>query len=233
MSILCKCLIFQLDALKLSSAIRTKIRTVCTARVLRLAICEVGRLSFCTKRGSCRYTRQLISCYSELIKGNVPTFLTRRETQQMGYEIYAKEFPTKSTSPTLTISKLGRCGLNRAAAMQFDKEAVENVLLLWDRDALKFAIRPITKKDSRSFNVRYMRKGKGDKEKIVTGAALSAVMFLKHIGYDLSSSQTYPIHWNADEAIFEIQLSKERFGVKESTVIPMEGGKKHGRAANG
>lgn len=142
----------------------------------------------------------------------------------MGYEIYEKEFPTKSTSPTMTISPLGRCALNRAAAAMFHKEAVENVLLLWDKDAHKFAVRPITKKDSRSFAIRYSQK-----DKAVTGAAFSGVMFLRHIGYDFSTTKTYPVKWSANESIFEIELPKERFGGQP--LVAVEGGKKHGKLA--
>jgi len=143
----------------------------------------------------------------------------------MGYVIYEKEFPTKSTSPTMTISPLGRCALNRAAAAMFHKEAVENVLLLWDKDALKFAVRPITKKDTRSFAIRYSQK-----DKTITGAAFSGVMFLRHIGYDFSTTKTYPIKWSANESIFEIELPKERFGGQQP-LVAVEGGKKHGKLA--
>jgi hypothetical protein len=142
----------------------------------------------------------------------------------MGYEIYVREFGTKSSTPKLTISqKLGRCSLNRAAAALFDKEAVENVLLLYDKDAFKFAVRPIVKKDPRSFAIRYSRK-----EKVITGAAFSGVMFLRHIGYDFSTTSTYPIKWNAEESIFEVELAKERlFG---QPLLAVEGGKRHGKA---
>ena len=144
----------------------------------------------------------------------------------MAYEIYEREYPSKSTNPKITISPLGRCTLNRAAASMFHKEAVENALLWWDEDERKFAIRPITKKDGRSFNIRYSMK-----EKAVTGAAFSGVMFLKHIGYDFSSTQTYPVKWSANDSIFEIELPEERFQGFQSPLVAMEGGKKHAKTA--
>jgi len=145
----------------------------------------------------------------------------------MGYEIYEKEFPSKSTSPTITISPLGRCALNRAAAALFHKEAVENVLLLWDKDALKFAVRPITKKDNRSFAIRY-----SEKDKTVTGAAFSGVMFLRHIGYDFTTTQTYPIKWSANESLFEVELPQERFQ-SGPQLTATQGGKKNAKTATG
>jgi hypothetical protein len=145
----------------------------------------------------------------------------------MGYEIYVREFASKSTVPTITISPLGRCSLNRSAAALFDKEAVENVLLLWDKEGLKFAIRPITKKDARSFNIRYSKK-----EKAVVGAQFSGVMFLRYIGYDFSKSATYTVKWNSDESIFEVELPREKFQGQQ-TLTAVEGGKKHAKALAG
>lgn len=148
----------------------------------------------------------------------------------MGYEIYVKEFGNRSTAPTMTVSqKLGRCTLNRSAALLFDKDAVENILLLWDNDAKKMAIRPISKKDARAFSLRYAR----NKEKAVIGAAFSGVMFLRHIGFDFSTTGTFPIKWSADQAMFEVELPKERFHNSQQPLQAVEGGRKHGKAIAG
>jgi hypothetical protein len=153
--------------------------------------------------------------------------VTKEENQPMGYEIYEKEFPSKSTSPTITISPLGRCSLNRAAAAMFHKEAVENVLLLWDKDSHKFAVRPITKKDARSFNIRYSMK-----EKMVVGAGFSGVLFLRHIGYNFTTTSTYPIKWDANQSLFEVELPKERLTGAPS-LVAVEGGKRNAKVAAG
>lgn len=143
----------------------------------------------------------------------------------MGYTIFEKEYPSKSTAPTLTISPLGRCTLNRAAAEMLSKDAVENILLLWDAESKKFAIRPVVKKDPRSFTLRYSRKD----EKTVVGAAFSGVMFLKHIGYDYSTTGTYSIERNAEGSLYETQLPPEKFGEQQQPLVAVDGGKKHGR----
>ena len=148
----------------------------------------------------------------------------------MGYTIFEKEYPSKSTSPTITISPLGRCALNRAAADMFYKDAIENILLLWDADEKKFALRPIGKKDARSFAVRYSKKD-GD-DKIIVGAAFSGVMFLKHIGYDYATTGIYPITRNT-EGMYEVALPQERFGVAQQQLTAVEGGKKHGKTMAG
>lgn len=146
----------------------------------------------------------------------------------MPWEIISKEYQSKSTNPLLTISPLGRCTLNRAAAAMFEREAVEQVLIMWDRETLKIGIRPITKKDPRSFSVRYARK-----DKVVIGGAFSGVLFLKQIGYDYSTTKIYPITWNADESIFVVELPQERFTPAQQPLIAVEGGKRHGKAATG
>lgn len=148
----------------------------------------------------------------------------------MAYEIYVREFATRSsTTPKINISNLGRCTLNRAAAELFHKEAVEQILLLWDAQSRKFAMRPITKKDARSFGLRYSV----NKQKVIQSAAFGGVMFFRHIGYDFSSGDTYPVTWNANESIFEVELPEEKFQGSQQPLIAVEGGKRHAKAVAG
>jgi hypothetical protein len=151
----------------------------------------------------------------------------------MAWEIFTKEIRQKSTAPMLTIGqKLGRVTLNRSAALLFDKEGpIEAVLLMWDKDRRMVGIRPINKKDPRSFGVRYTRSK--DKDKSITGAAFAAVGFLKHIGYDFSTTKAYPVKRSEDESMFEIEIPSDRFTGAQQPLIAVEGGRKHGKAANG
>lgn len=147
----------------------------------------------------------------------------------MGFLIYAKEVRTKSTNPMLTIGKkLGRCTLNRAAAAQLERDGVDYVLLLWDKDNRRFGIRPSNKKDPRAFAVR--NSYRKDKDKSITGAAFSGVTFLRWIGYDLSTTRSYPIKWNPDDSVFEVELPEDRFHGQQS-LIAVEGGKKQEKHA--
>jgi hypothetical protein len=151
----------------------------------------------------------------------------------LAYTIFEKQRPSKSTSPTVTISPLGRCALNRAAAEMLSKDAVENVLLLWDQDNFKFAIKPVGKKDHRSFPIRFTLK---DDEKTVIGGAFSGIMFLNFIKYDRSKTGTYPIVRGTDGGMYEVQLPEERFrghSEHQQPLVAVEGGKKHGKTAVG
>jgi hypothetical protein len=148
----------------------------------------------------------------------------------MAWDIFVKESRTRTTSPMLTIGKkLGRCSLNRAAAAMFEREAVEFVLLMFDKSARKMGLRPVSKKDPRAFAVRYIRSK--DKDKAVVGAAFSGITFLQHHGYDLSETKGYPIQWDTEDSIFDVQLPEEKFNVQQKPLGAVEGGRKHGRSA--
>ncbi len=118
----------------------------------------------------------------------------------MAYEIFTRKKVTQS-SPTLSLSKLGRIGLNQGATRIFKDKAVEFVLILWDEDNHKMALRPITKKDPRAYSVSYAKKG--------NFSGFSSKTFLEHIGYDSSETHSFPAKWNENEDVLEIDISKE------------------------
>jgi hypothetical protein len=118
----------------------------------------------------------------------------------MSYEIFEK-IVRRDTEPRLTISTLGRFQFNSSASRILDKHPVETVLLLWDKDMRKIAVKSITKKDDRAYRVRYAKKGKG--------AGFAAKTFLIWIGYDYSETKRYPCTWNEAESMFEVLLPIE------------------------
>lgn len=118
----------------------------------------------------------------------------------MGFVIIGRE-RGYSASPQARFSKYGRISFNKAAASILEKEAVENVLLLWDEGTRRVGIRRIAKKDSRAFHVGY------DKNKY--GAAIQAKVFFDAVGFNRSESKTCLAEWDADEGMFVIQLPPE------------------------
>src|SRR4051812_28365656 len=76
------------------------------------------------------------------------------------YEVFSRKISRVGT-PMLTITKLGRIALNKTATARFERDAVEFVILLWDKESRRIAIRPITKKDARAYRVSYGQKGNG------------------------------------------------------------------------
>jgi hypothetical protein len=122
----------------------------------------------------------------------------------MAYEVYEKVVK-RTTSPTVSISKLGRISFNAASTETLRKNAIEYVLLLWDKDTRKIAVKSTSKKDARSYVLRFTQKNR------MSGFA--AKTFLNHIEYDFTVSHQYPCTWNDHEDMMEIQLPAERFGV--------------------
>lgn len=135
----------------------------------------------------------------------------------MAYEIFTRKV-RKLGTPAVTITKLGRMAFNKAATVPFEKQAVENVLLLWDAEKRQVAVRPITKKDARSYKLSYGAKG--------NGAGFSAKTFLDYIGFDYSESRSVLIEWNDHESMFEGKIPEDYFTQKKPQVTPLEVGKK-------
>ena len=136
----------------------------------------------------------------------------------MPYEIFTRKV-RKLGTPAVTVTKLGRMALNKAATAPFEKSAVENILLMWDGERKQFAIRPITKKDTRSYKLSYGARG--------NGAGFSAVTFFDYIGLDYSESRTMAAEWNEQEGMFEVKVPDEYFVQKRQQVMPLDVGKKH------
>jgi hypothetical protein len=140
------------------------------------------------------------------------------EVKYMPFEVFSRKV-RRMASPQVTLTTLGRIALNKSATATLEKHAVENVILLWDAETKRFAIRPIAKKDSRAYRVSYGKKG--------NGAGFSAVTFLDYIGYNYKNeSRSFPADWNDQEGAFLICLNDEVLGQKFLPLTAVEGGKK-------
>jgi hypothetical protein len=140
----------------------------------------------------------------------------------MAFEIFSRKV-RRQASPQITLNTLGRIAFNKGATAILEKQAVENVLLLWDADSKRFAVRAISKKDPRAYRLGYGKKG--------NGAGFSAVTFLDYIGYDYKKeSRSFPAEWNADENMFLVGLSEEVLGQEQLALMAVDGGKKLAKA---
>jgi hypothetical protein len=120
---------------------------------------------------------------------------------QLPYEIFEKK-AIRVGSPAVTFSSKDRMAMNTFAAKIFHKSAVEYVLLLWDREHRKVAIKPLSKKDPRAYRLTYGLKA--------NGASFSARSFMNHIGWDSKEKFTAPAVWNEDQSILEFELPAEK-----------------------
>jgi hypothetical protein len=107
--------------------------------------------------------------------------------------------PLKQKPPTIAIGPPGRLSLSVAAVDWLTRDYFyEYVLLFWDGDLKRMAIRPTKKKDPRAFRITYFKSGRN--------AAIAAKNFCELIGYDYSRNRSYIATWNEAEPGFEIDL---------------------------
>jgi precorrin-6B methylase 1 len=134
----------------------------------------------------------------------------------MAYEIFSRKFK-RIGSPQLSLMRTGRIAFNKAATAMLTEQAVENVLLLWDKPGNKIAIRPITKKDPRAYKVHISKRD--------NGAGFSAVTFMEHIGFDYEKgTKSFPMTWNAEQGIFEVSMAEEDTAQKQP-LLAISGGR--------
>lgn len=132
----------------------------------------------------------------------------------MSFEIFSRKV-IRTGTPSVTATKLGRMALNKSATMFFEKNAVEFVLLLWDMELRRIAVRPISKRDPRAYRLSYGKKG--------NGAGFSAKTFFDFIGLDYSESRSMSATWNMEQEMLEMDVPTEHLaGKTQQNLIGVE-----------
>ena len=126
----------------------------------------------------------------------------------MPYEIFTRK-RVQSGTPAISFGPAGRVGLNQPATQILQGNAVEFVLLLWDKDSRRVAIRPITKRDKRAYKLSYTK----------SSSQFSGKSFLEYINYDFSVTRSFPAEWNEEEEVFEIEIPSEHFKTKKQRQV--------------
>jgi hypothetical protein len=123
----------------------------------------------------------------------------------MAWEIFNRKV-TRVSTPAISVSAEGRVNLNKGVTKRLKDNAVEHVLLLWDKDNYRIGLRPITKRDSRAFRVLY-----GQRE---NSASMFAKAFFDHIQYDRSERRQLHAEWLEDDGMFSITVPRD--AIKDS-----------------
>jgi len=139
----------------------------------------------------------------------------------MSYEIFTRK-TRKMSGPSVTLNVYGRMQFNKAATLRLEKDAVENVLLLWDKDSRKVALRVITKKDPRAYRIAY---GKNS-----NGAGFSTKTFFDHIRLNYSESRSLPVEFGEGDVLLEFQIPEDAFLTPGQPVL-VRGGRKEVKTA--
>ena len=113
----------------------------------------------------------------------------------------------------LSFTKLGQITLNTLSAQALQKAAIEYVLLMWDTEERKFALKSTSnKKDPRAYRLHYHDAG--------NGAGFSAKTFLDYIGIDYSQRRAMPVEINPNhEMVIEVKIPDEYFKRKTQPKI--------------
>jgi hypothetical protein len=130
----------------------------------------------------------------------------------MAYKVFDKRF-VRDLPPAVTITAAGRLGLNADLTRMFKKNAVESVLLLFDPEKRKIAIQPAASKDKRSYRLAYAPD--------LSQASMSAMRFLKTIGWDGKAHIRIPVTWDERNSLLEFTMPK--WGGKRE-IVPLSGG---------
>lgn len=128
------------------------------------------------------------------------------------YEVFSRKAPRMGT-PMLSFSKQGQIVFNTLAAQQLKKAGVDSLLLMWDTEDRKIALKSTSnKKDARAYQIRYYEAG--------NGGGFSAKTFLDYIGIDYSRRRGVDVEINPNhEMVIEVKIPDEYFKRKSQPRI--------------
>jgi hypothetical protein len=121
----------------------------------------------------------------------------------MAWETYTRQI-IRTGEPAITLGKMGRIGMNMVATNILENAKATHVVLMWDKEALKCALRIGTSKEAGAYKLTYNDKG--------NGAGFSAVTFLNYIHYDWTETRSFNAEWSDDEQMFVFSIPAEHFG---------------------
>lgn len=118
----------------------------------------------------------------------------------MAYEVF-KRTTARVDKPTVAIAPDGRMAVNAAAVRILSAASVKHVLLLWDQEGHRLAIKATQKSDKDAYALS-----------IAPGTysgGIRAQAFLSHIGWNARRRETLPATWNETEKMLEVELPVE------------------------
>jgi hypothetical protein len=125
----------------------------------------------------------------------------------MPYETF-KRTTQRTQVQTLSIETTGRIALSAAATRIAVGHGIDTVLVLWDKERSRLALKATTKTDKNGYKIT-PSSGK---------ASLSATTFLRHIGWSAQQRENLEASWNEKEKMFEAVLPAQYLGAQEGSV---------------
>ena len=123
----------------------------------------------------------------------------------MPFELFERK-RTHGGPPAVSISKMGLFVINASAIEKYFQKR-KYAAIYWDKEAGKVGIKPLVKKEEKSYNMHYSPKG--------NVGSMSATAFLKYVGYDLQETKSFPAAWNEKEGLLEFTIFDKASGPKK------------------
>ena len=118
----------------------------------------------------------------------------------MGYEVFERT-SIRASAPKLSIVPGGRIAINAAAVRILVKAGVGFVVLLWDKDTRRVALKSTSKGNKNAFAISITPDQHS--------GSLRAKSFLAHIGWNAPHRQMLDAYWNEKEKMFEMTMPQE------------------------
>lgn len=113
----------------------------------------------------------------------------------MAYEPFQRT-GVRVESAVLSIAPDGRIVLNAAATRSLARAGVRHVVILWDKDTRRMALKATTKVDKNGFAVSPAGHS----------GSLRAKSFLMHVGWTAMQRAALPAIWNESQKMLEVEL---------------------------
>ena len=121
----------------------------------------------------------------------------------MAWEVFTKKV-IRTGDPVVTLGKMGRIAFNMHATGIFQANQVAYVLLLWDKDTHKSAVKSANSKDAGAYTLTFNEK--------YNGSGFSAVTFLNYIRYDWTETRAFNAEWDEKTQMLIFEIPEEHLG---------------------
>lgn len=114
----------------------------------------------------------------------------------MGYVLFTRK-RAHGGPPAVTVTKNGIFVINGSAVEKYISTN-RYLHVYWDKDSGKVGLKPLPKKADKAYHINLSPRG--------NVGSVSALSFLKFIGYESKETTSFPATWNAEEGLLEFTI---------------------------
>lgn len=129
--------------------------------------------------------------------GSYIGYIDHKRFAQVAYELFER-VAVRVDEPTLSVAPGGRIAFNAAACRILLDAKIKTVVILWDKDTNRIAVKAASKGEKNAFGISFT----GDNH----SASLTAKLFLRRIAWSASKRVALDTIWNATDRMFEATL---------------------------